>query len=236
MKKILPIICLLFASNNFYAQIKLALTGGVNLNTISWKDKDNLNVQSDSSDYTYSSKGQKQGFSVGILLNIKTEENWAFETGLVYTQRGGTTKETVKLTPSNVNFSRTQTFAPSYLQVPLYLLYKPENKKKYKIMAGAGGYFGFGVGGSYNSVTNIGTVITNTKVDRKTKFGIGLADDFAKMEIGLGAKVAFLMSDNLAFGASIQRSVINNAPKIKDQNGSALYNTIGFTITKYFGR
>jgi hypothetical protein len=235
MKKIILFTIALTAYLNIQAQVKLALTGGVNLNSISWKDKDDTNVKTDSSDFKFNSTGQKQGFTVGLLLNIKTEENWVLETGLVYTQKGGTTKESTTLRPTNINFSRTQTFAPAYLQLPLYLMYKSESRKKYKLIMGLGGYIGTGVGGKYNSVTTLGSS-TNVKLDRNAKFGTALSDDFFNTEIGVGAKIGFLMSENLAFGVNYQRSISNNIPMINRDFGSAAHNTVSFTITKYVGR
>ncbi len=234
MKKNIFTLFIISLSINSFAQVKLALTGGLNLNRIAWNDKSPALI--DSSDFTFNSTGQKQGFNIGLLVNIKTQENWVLETGLVYTQKGGTTKESTTLMPGNINFSKTQTFSPSYLQVPLYLMYKSESRKKYKLISGLGGYISTGVGGKYISLTSVGTTVLNAKADREIKFGNTASNDFAKTEIGVGAKIAFLMSENLAFGASFQRSLINNLPKDKNTNGAALFNTVGLTITKYLGK
>ncbi len=225
----------ILSTTTVVAQTKIAVTGGLNFNSISWKDKDGINAQADSSDFTYSSKKSKQGFNIGVLLNFHTEENWYFETGLTISKKGGQTSETTNLTPGSVPFKRSQFFSPTYLQVPLYLLYMPESNKKYKITAGIGGYFGFGVGGKYESSTNINNGPT-VKVNRKAKFGIALTDDFAKIDIGVGARVGFLMNDNIMFSLGYQRSVINNAPKVKERDGSALHNVISFNLTKYIKR
>jgi Outer membrane protein beta-barrel domain len=226
---------LICSTTTIVAQTKIALTGGLNLNTISWKDKDDINAVADTSDYTYSSKKGKQGFNLGLLVNFHTEENWYVETGLVVSKKGGQTSETTNLSPGNVAFKRTQFFSPTYLQVPLYLLYMPESNKKYKITAGIGGFFGFGVGGKYESSTNINNGAT-IKVNRTAKFGIALTDDFAKMDIGLGARVGFLMNDNIMFSLGYQRSVVNNAPKVKERDGRASHNVISFNLTKYIKR
>lgn len=217
------------------AQVKLALQGGLNLNSISWKDKDDINSQSDSSDYTYSSTKGKQGFHVSLNVLIHTEENWYFETGLGVSKKGGTTQESTIINPGNKTFVRTQFFSPSYLQIPLYITYIPEIRKKYKVTASAGLYLGFGVGGKYESSTIVNNGPT-VKVNRKAQFGIDLTDEFAKVEFGYGAKVGFLMSDNICFSAGLQRSFITNAPKVKEQNGSAIHNAIQLSITKFIKR
>jgi Outer membrane protein beta-barrel domain len=232
-KLLLPLFTII--SFTGLAQTKIALHGGLNFNTIGWKDKDDRNTQSDSIDYTYSSKSGKQGFHVGLSFDIHTEENWYFETGLTITKKGGKTEENTKLTPSGVAFNRTQFFSPTYLQFPFYLLYMPESKKRYKVTAGIGVHLGIGVGGSYESTTTIGSNAT-VRVSRKAAFGIDLEDDFKPIELGMGAKVGFLMNDNIFFNLSYQRSFINNAPKTKEQFGSAVHNVIGLSIGKYIKR
>jgi hypothetical protein len=229
------LITLIFISTKSVAQTKIALTGGLNLNNISWKDKDAGNAQADSSDYTYSSKKSKQGFNIGLLFDIHTEENWYFETGFVISKKGGQTSETTTLSPGSVAFKRTQFFSPTYLQIPLYLLYMQEGNRKYKITAGIGTYLAFGIGGKYESSTNVnnGPLV---KVNRKAKFGIDLTDDFAKMDIGLGARVGFLMNDNIMFSLSYQRSALNNAPKVKERDGRASHSVISINLTKYIKR
>jgi hypothetical protein len=217
------------------AQTKIALNGGVNFNSISWKDKDAINAQSDSSDYTYSSKKGKQGFNVNLLIDIHTEENWYFETGIGLSKKGGITEEQTTLMPGSVAFKKTQYFSPTYLQIPFYLVYLPENKKKYKLTAAAGLHVGFGVGGKYESNTTVNNG-TLRKVSRNAKFDINSTDDFAKMEFSFGARVGFLMNDNIAFNLSFQRSFVNNAPKSLERNGTALHNVIGLTITKFIKR
>jgi hypothetical protein len=217
------------------AQTKISIQGGINLNSITWKDKDNANVQPDSSDYSYSKTSGNQGYHAGINFLFHTEENWYLETGLWVTKKGGKTEETTKLNPGNTDFKRTQLFSPAYLQIPFYLVYLPEIKKKYKITAGAGIHFGFGVGGNYESSTNINNGAT-VKVDRKARFGIGLTDDFMKMEIGYGAKLGFVMSDNLFFNLSFQRSLVNNTPKVNERNSSSLHNVIGLSVGKFLKR
>ncbi len=234
MKITILFLSLLF-SIGIKAQLKVALNGGVNFNSISWKDKDDINSQSDSSDYTFSSKKGKQGFSVNILFDIHTEENWYLETGIGLSKKGGITEEQTTLLPGNIPFKKTQYFTPTYVQIPLYLVYLPENKKKYKLTAAAGLHIAFGVGGKYESNTTVNNG-TLRKVSRNAKFGINSSDEFAKMELGIGTRVGFLMNDNIAFNLSYQRSFINNAPKTIERNGSALFNVIGLTITKFIKR
>lgn len=228
----LSLITTVLTSN---AQVKIALTGGLNIASISWKDKDATNTLIDSADYAFGSTKSKQGFNVALLFEIHTEENFYLETGIGLSKKGGETRENIKLTPSGVQFNRTQIFSPTYLQVPAYLIYFPENKRKYKFTAGAGAQIGFGVGGRYQSTTFVGTN-PKKQVDQPISYGINLNDQFAKIEIGIGAKVGFIISDNLCFGASYQRSIINNAPKTMEQLGSAIHSVIGFHITKFIKR
>jgi hypothetical protein len=240
MKKILFIL-LTILTVQARAQVKIALTGGVNFNTISWKAKTST-VGSDTSDYAFSETGRKQGFNVGVLVNIHVAQNFFLETGLGYTQKGGTTDENLSFIspgpgpgPGIVPVKRNQYFAPTYMQVPLYLLFLPEFKNKYKITGGAGLHISYGIGGQYYSNTAYSNN-TNIVLERDIKFGNSTSDDVRKIEIGYGARIGFLMNDNLEFSFSAQRSFSNNVPTDKSSRGTNRFNTLGLNLVKYIKR
>lgn len=238
MKKILFILFAILTLQT-KAQVKIALTGGINFNTMSWKANSGT-VGSDSSDYAFSETGRKQGFNVGLLVNLHVAQNFYLETGLGYTQKGGTTDENLAIIspgpgPSIVPVKRNQFLAPTYIQVPLYILFLPEMKNKYKITGGAGLHISYGIGGQYYSNT---AYSNNTKIvlERDIKFGNSIADDVKKIEIGYGARIGFLMNDNLEFSFSMQRSFSNNVPNEKGSRGTNRFNTIGLNLVKYIKR
>ena len=235
MKYLLLLTLIIGATNTFAQKTKIAIQGGINLNSINWKDNDPTNTQSDSSDYAFTKTSGKQGFHVNLVVDIHTEENYYFETGIGITKKGGKTDETTTLQPGSVNFKRVQYFSPTYIRVPLYLVYMPEIKKKYKFTAGVGAHIAFGVGGKTEKSTTInGGAIK--KQNYKAKFGVNSSDDFKSTDIGVGAKIGFIMSDNISFGASYERSIFNNAPKTIERTNNALFSTIGLSITKYIRR
>lgn len=230
--KLLLLGIIVLVNLSLHSQIKLAISGGINFNNTALTN--NSNMLPDTADFNFAATGGKQGFNIGLLANIKLVQNWYIETGVSYTKKGGTTEDKALLIGGGggIPYESNTYFTPSYIQVPVYILFLPDTKQKYKFSGGAGVYLGRGIGGEFYKRSNIGAT-TPIATERNISFGNKITDDFAPIELGAGARVGFLIMDNLEFTVSYQFSILNNIPKDNNKNGRALFRTVGLNIIKY---
>ena len=146
MKKIFLVMALAIVSlATASAQLKIGVKAGMNTSTISgikesFGDADELlekaGVISLSTPY-------KVGFHVGITAQYLFTDALGIETGLFYSQMGGRKK--AALLGETMVISTT--LNPSYLQLPVQLLYKIDLGSGLALVPSAGMYVGYGLGG-----------------------------------------------------------------------------------------
>jgi hypothetical protein len=179
MKKLLVFSISILLVTLLNAQVKLGLKAGINIA----KQK-------------YSSGGMsitpdaKVGFAGGVILDAGISENFFFQPGLIFSQKG------MKMSLSSYGVSGSATLTLNYLDVTLNLLYKIKTGD-IKILLSAGPLISFGLSGKGSA----------NGEDSDIKFGSANDDDFKAMDFGLGIGGGiefdqFQLGVNYTFGLS----------------------------------
>lgn len=145
MKQHFPllILALSLCITNLYAQqeedklVSLGIRAGVNLNNIAGNDFSGNKLSND----------LKTGFHAGIKADLYVSEGFYLQPGLIYSTKGAEKK--------NDNNTRTQHL--SYLELPIYVLFKPQVGTG-RFLLGAGPYAAYGISGK-NKVKSGGTAL-----------------------------------------------------------------------------
>ncbi len=126
MKKlILSLSLMLFVSAFAFAQTKFGVSAGTSFASMKTK-MESVSVTSDS----------KIGFSVGFLADLGISENFAFQPGLNFNQKGGKSKAGDVETTSTLN----------YIELPLNFIFKTQAGNG-KFFGGLGPVLGYGISG-----------------------------------------------------------------------------------------
>ncbi len=126
MKKlILSLSVMLFVSVFAFAQTKFGVSAGTSFASMKTKIE-GVSITTDS----------KVGFSVGFLADMGISENFAFQPGLNFNQKGGKMK--------SGNDEATQTL--NYIEVPLNFIFKTQAGNG-KFFGGLGPVLGYGISG-----------------------------------------------------------------------------------------
>lgn len=136
----------------------------------------------------------KAGLYAGVFTQIYFFKGLGIETGLFYAQLGGKDKENDYLELYEV------TANPSYLQLPVCLVYKFNFGEKFSLYPALGIYGGCGVGGKMKAEGNIGSFDITSEVNyfddfaRRFDFGgtVGLTLQYWKIALGFGYDRSFI--------------------------------------------
>lgn len=183
MKKKLFVFALLIAIASFtQAQsTRFGVTAGATLSTFQMK-ADNVSIKSDA----------KIGFTAGVFADIALADNFSFQPGLNFTQKGGKFN-------SNDELFGDATLTFSYLELPLNVLYKaPAGNGKF--FAGVGPSLAYGLGGK-------------AKADGESediKFGGDEnEDDFKPFDFGGNIIAGYELSNGLSFSLNFNTTLNN---------------------------
>lgn len=150
MRKVLFIIAFFAVVLSVNAQVKFGVKAGFNASTISGLD---VADEGETAKVNY-----RPGFHVGVMAQYMMSENFGLESGLYYTALGANVKYTYD---SDVSSSVDLKVSPSYLQLPVSLLYKFNVGQDLYLYPSLGLYVGYGIGGKYKfSQTYNGTEIS----------------------------------------------------------------------------
>ncbi len=189
LKKGLFILAFFAVTISASAQFNWGIKAGFNASTIR-----NANFGMENTEVKY-----RPGFHVGLMGQYMFDSNLGLETGLYYSTLG-----------VNINAkegSGKTTMSPSYLQLPLSLLYKIRVGENLSLNPSLGIYAGYGVGGK---IKITGTQDENEEYDYfgkdegekdfNNRFDMGatagLTLQFEKFMIGLGYDYGFMKINN----------------------------------------
>jgi hypothetical protein len=126
------------------------LVGGVNLANVSVTDNGRVD-----------DANMLTSFHVGIIGDLPIAGIVSFQPGLLYTGKGSKVQ---KGNEGDIGYFK-QTFNPSYIEVPMNLVFKTPAVKSTRFFAGAGPYIAIGVAGKAKTESNFGVGITKTEHD-----------------------------------------------------------------------
>lgn len=174
-----PILLLILTGsfNITNAQTKVGLKAGVNFSNVIMKDEkgDKASTQS------------LPGFVVGLTADIPVIADFYVQPGFLYADKGFKQK-------SGGYYGLATDFKVnvSYLEVPVHILYKPALAGG-KLLIGAGGYVGYGTGGTWESSSDV----LLDDIMMPGKGDVNFKNDFKDGEFG-----NYLYGKPLDYGAS----------------------------------
>lgn len=126
-KKIALLITLTMIGTLSFAQVKLGVRAGLNLTNLS----QHKNGQQVSGDF-------QTGFHAGLTADIKINNPFFFQSGILYTTKGFKNADAVKVSTT-----------ARYVEIPLNIIYKPPIAREH-LFVGLGPYIAYGLGGKWN--------------------------------------------------------------------------------------
>jgi predicted porin len=196
-KKILLLLISVLSVVAVSAQLKFGVKAGFNASTISNFPKVEIPGESGIS----TSTPYKPGFQIGVAAQYLITPELGIESGLYYTQIGN--KYEVKVSIENEYITAGLSSNPSYLQLPITVLYKFNVGTDLYLYPQAGLYLGYGLAGKVKPTfkTNVQGVTADTekvdffdddtnRFDAGLTFGLNL--QYSNWVIGLGYDLGLL--------------------------------------------
>ncbi len=203
MKKVIVVCTAFVAVITISAQTaKFGVTGGITIASQKFKSS-GISITSDS----------KVGFTVGLLADLGLSENFAFQPGLNFTQKGSKF--------SSAGESVTQTL--NYIELPLNFLYKaPAGSGSF--FAGIGPVLNYGISGKAKS----------SGVSEDINFGSSDNDDYKAFEFSGNILAGYEFSNG--FFADVSYNLgLSNILNGGDSENSAKNRYFGIRIGYQFG-
>jgi len=177
--------------------VRFGLRGGVNFQNINGKDNSGDKLEAD----------LLTGFNAGVVVQIPVAPEFYFQSGLLYTTKGAKSDD-FQGTGLAVELN------PSYLELPLNLLYKPLLGKGHMLL-GFGPYIAYGLGGK--------ATLGNDEYD------IEYTDEYSSLlpygqylkRLDFGGNLFF--GYELSNGLSVQLNTQLGMAKINAENTNPLY-------------
>jgi hypothetical protein len=193
LNKVLFIVAFFAVAVSASAQFKLGVKAGFNASTIDGMKSNEYKVN------------YRPVFSVGVLAQCMMSEKFGLETGLYYTTLGANATEMLWYDENN-DLEVDVKLSPSYLQLPVSLLYKFNVGQDLYLYPSLGLYVGYGIGGKIKVSGGVGDITVSEDTDYFGKSGgeeewanrldagatIGLNLKFNKFLIGLGYELGLL--------------------------------------------
>jgi len=190
------------------AQFSIGVKGGLNVSSIE--------------DFGPYSLDAKAGVHAGIMTQYMFNKNWGLESGLYYSLMGGKENEKDYDNPNRIDDYKASA-NPSYLQMPLYAIYKFELAENLSLYPSLGVYLGYGLNGKID-IKGIDNGVDVTMKDdffndSNNRFdmgaGVGLNVQYRKVVFGLGYEQGFMKinkhdypyDDENAYNSNLKLSV-----------------------------
>ena len=174
---VLAAFCVVVITAN--AQFSIGVKGGLNVSSIQ--------------EFGPYSLDEKAGVHAGIMAQYMFNKNVGLESGLYYSMMGGKEKEKDYDNPNRIDDYKALA-NPSYLQMPLYAIYKFNLSEDLRLYPSLGVYFGYGLDGKIdvkgiedgNDITMKGDFFNDDNNRFDIGAGVGLNLQYKKVVFGLG--------------------------------------------------
>ena len=203
---VLVTFCVIAVAAN--AQFSIGVRGGLNVSSIN--------------EYGSYELDARAGAHGGIMMQYMFNKNIGVESGLYYSMMGGKDKEKDYDNPNRIDDYKTSA-NPSYLQLPLYAIYKFNISENLRLYPSLGVYLGYGLNGNID-IKGIEDGVDITKKDDffnddNNRFdvgaGIGFNIQYKKVVFGLGYEQGFMKinkhdfpyDDEDAYNSNVKLSV-----------------------------
>jgi hypothetical protein len=187
-----------FSASSQTNGVSFGLRGGVNFQTINGKDMNGDKLTSN----------MVPGFNAGVVVAIPVAPDFYFQSGLLYTTKGGKLKDMVMSPQYNL----------SYVELPLNFLYKPLLGTGH-LLLGFGPYIAYGLGGkakyTFNNTPSEDKIIFANEYSNINPYG----PYFKHLDYGGNLYFGYEMSN----GISLQLNTQLGMAKINADNTNVLY-------------
>jgi len=180
---VLATFCVVAIAAN--AQFSIGVKGGLNVSSIQ--------------EFEPYSLDEKAGVHAGIMAQYMFNKNIGLESGLYYSMMGGKEKEKDYDNPNRIDDYKASA-NPSYLQMPLYAIYKFNLSEDLRLYPSLGVYFGYGLNGKIdvkgiengNDITKKEDFFNDDNNRLDIGAGVGLNLQYKKVVFGLGYEQGFM--------------------------------------------
>lgn len=207
------------------AQVQIGVRAGLNLSNVTAKDSDGEDV--------YDGTSLNPGFNAGVTFDIAIADGFYVQPAALVSTKGFKYKES----------GGTATFSPTYIEVPVNFIYKPELGTG-RLLLGVGPYVAYGVGGKWKAEAG------SNKISGKLEFVNDYKDaaafeliedgDFAdgmkipyakKLDFGGNLLAGYELSNNLSVQLNAQLGLANGAPAFSGVDTKEKFKNVGFGIS-----
>jgi hypothetical protein len=152
-------------------------------------------------------------FHAGVIADITLTDRFSLQPGLFYSAKGSK----VSFSDSTAHISGTTHL--SYLEVPVYLLYK-HSFHKGKLFAGLGPYLSYGISGKikwvvdyHNRIPDPDPYFTDEDVKFKNEVGSNGNVEYVKpFDAGANVMLGYEMDMGLFFAVNYSHGLLNTSP------------------------
>ena len=203
---VLAAFCIIVVAAN--AQFSIGVKGGLNVSSIE--------------EFGSYSLDARAGAHAGIMAQYMFNKNIGLESGLYYSMMGGKEKEKDYDNPNRIDDYKASA-NPSYLQMPLYAIYKFNLSEDLRIYPSLGVYFGYGLNGKVDvkgidngvDITHKGDFFNDDTNRFDMGAGVGFNIQYKKVVLGLGYEHGFMKinkydypyDDENAYNSNLKLSV-----------------------------
>lgn len=178
------------------------------------------------------------GFKLGGVLDVGFNDHFSLQPGLFLTTNSGSESNYDKyfstgagLPTSDHDYRR---YHVTYLQLPVYALYKTADEYSDRFFAGLGPYLGVAVGGRFEQeyTNTLNGVEIPKRYDKAIAIGYDRKDEIGRYDFGLQATVGYETLFGLYFRAFYGYGLLNVAPNPDSEN--AFHNSVGGITVGFF--
>ncbi|HEX7753734.1 MAG TPA: porin family protein [Niabella sp.] len=208
-------------SGSAMAQVEIGIRAGANFSNATIKDANGKKVDTKIN----------PGWHAGVTFDIPVADEFYVQPGALFSTKG------YKITSDNSDATYKET--PSYIEVPINFLYKPELGSG-KLLLGVGPYVAYGLGGKWKADASgsFGPIDVNGKADGSLKFknDIKPGDNDAvygkPFDFGGNLLFGYEFANKLSVQLNGQLGLVNLMPKYdgQKQDGTIKNSQFGISV------
>lgn len=205
------------------SQVEIGIRAGANFSNATIKDANGKKADTK----------LNPGWHAGVTFDIPVADEFYVQPGALFSTKGYQAKDAGSILGSS--YEGTLKVSPSYIEVPINFLYKPELGAG-KLLLGAGPYVAYGIGGKWKADGRVGNVSGSTdgKLEFKNDYQDGSNDKtiYGKpFDAGANLLFGYEFANKLSFQLNGQLGLVNIVPKNDGAKPDAKMKNSGFGIS-----
>lgn len=199
-------VILMFTAVALQAQVTFGIAGGANFQNFTGKAADDSKLDN----------GLITSFHLGARANIPVADEFWFQPGLLYSQKGANIYSYVAIDKA-ASYDYNATARICYIEVPMNLLYRPQLGKGH-VLLGFGPYIAFGVRGkeTYDDLPiDERKIKFKSPVEPEEFFGTEYAY-YRRFDAGANIYAGYELEMGLFFQFNTQLGLLKVNPEIED--------------------